>query len=71
MIIFQVDDMTCGHCVSTVTRAVAEVAPGARVDVDLTTHRVAIEAETSRTGTIREAIERAGFTPVGAPIEAA
>jgi copper chaperone len=29
MVTFEVNDMTCGHCVSAITKAVAFVDPGA------------------------------------------
>jgi copper chaperone len=39
-----VSDMTCDHCVQTITRAVQAVAPGAAVAADLAAHRVSIES---------------------------
>jgi copper chaperone CopZ len=43
MISFSVNDMTCAHCVSSITKAVNGVDQGARVNIDLATHRVAPE----------------------------
>ena len=43
MISFQVNDMTCGHCVSTITKALKGVDATAKVQFDLATHRVDIE----------------------------
>ena len=43
MVTFKVDDMTCGHCVSSITQAVRAIDPTARVTVDLAMHRVQIE----------------------------
>ena len=40
MISFQVNDMTCGHCVATITKAVRSVDHGAKVEIDLAAHRV-------------------------------
>ena len=40
---FAVDDMTCGHCARTITRALQAIDPGARVDVDLAGGTVAVE----------------------------
>lgn len=31
MITFEVNDMTCGHCVGAITKAVGFVDPGAKV----------------------------------------
>lgn len=41
---FIVSDMTCNHCVQTITKAVQTAAPGATVSTDLNTHRVMIES---------------------------
>lgn len=42
---FQVDGMTCGHCIRSVTEAVRGVDPVAAVDVDLATGRVRIGSD--------------------------
>lgn len=62
MIEFQVKDMTCGHCVSTVTRAIKDIEPSAQVDISLEQHRVRIAGpgEASR---YEAAIRDAGYTP--------
>lgn len=70
MITFEVKDMTCGHCVSTITRAVHAVDQGAEVRVDLPTHRVQIEPTGSDAGQLRQAIQQAGYTAVPAGGEA-
>ena len=62
MIEFQVNDMTCGHCVATITRAVAGVEAAAKVDIDLPTHRVRINA-TGDAQRFESAIREAGYTP--------
>jgi len=66
MIAFEVKDMTCGHCVSTVTQAVKSVDKTASVHVDLNTHRVEIEANAANAQTLQAAIADAGYTPVPA-----
>lgn len=66
MISFEVNDMTCGHCVSTVTRAVKQADPGASVRIDLATHRVDIEPGDQDPQALRAAIAEAGYTPVPA-----
>lgn len=57
---FIVSDMTCNHCVQTITRAVQAVAPGASVSADLTTHRVSIES-TADTSALQAAIAEEGY----------
>ena len=62
MIEFQVNDMTCGHCVGAITQAIAEVDVAANVDIDLPTHRVRITG-TERREEVKAAIREAGYTP--------
>lgn len=64
MVTFEVNDMTCGHCVGSITKAVGFVDPAAKVEVDLATHRVQIESTASTVGVLVDAIKTAGFTPV-------
>lgn len=64
MITFQVDDMSCGHCVAAITRAVKEADGEAQVQVDLGTHRVRIEPAAADANTLAQAIREAGYTPV-------
>jgi len=63
MIAFEVQDMTCGHCVSAVTKAVLAVDPAAQVKIDLAAHRVEIQSAAADRATYRAAIADAGFTP--------
>lgn len=58
---FQVKDMTCGHCVATVEKAVKRVDNSARVDIDLGTHAVRVESD-KPAATFAEAIADAGYT---------
>ena len=44
MIELTLPNMTCGHCVRTVTETVQRVDAQARVEIDLPTHRVRIES---------------------------
>ena len=64
MIAFRVDDMTCGHCVSTITKAVKAVDGRADVRVDLGSHRVEIEPGDADASELGDAIREAGYTPV-------
>ena len=64
MIAFEVNDMTCGHCVSTITRAVQELDPQAKLQIDLAAHRVEIDPAKSDAAQLSHAITEAGFTPV-------
>ena len=59
---FQINDMTCSHCASTITKAVQSLDQAAKIDIDLATKRVRVE---SPVGPLKlaEAIRLAGFTP--------
>ena len=63
MLQYTVNDMSCQHCVKAITEAVAQAAPGARVDVDLERHLVRVD-QTSDDAAVTEAIREAGYTPV-------
>ncbi|MFT7773987.1 heavy-metal-associated domain-containing protein [Roseateles sp.] len=63
MISFEVNDMTCGHCVSTLTKALKAVDAGARVHIDLASHRIQIEPAQADADELADAIREAGYTP--------
>lgn len=72
MIAYEVKDMTCGHCVSTITKALKVTDKGAKVTVDLARHLVMVEPKEADADALREAIVEAGYTPVQAEaVEAA
>jgi len=62
MLAFEVNDMTCGHCASTITKAVRAVDPDADVQVDLSRHVVSV-ATAAETEAVQKAISEAGYTP--------
>jgi copper chaperone len=63
MISYRVENMTCGHCVSTITAALNRVDAQARVHVDLETRRVDIDSARSSTSQFADAIRVAGYSP--------
>ncbi|MEO7641563.1 MAG: heavy-metal-associated domain-containing protein [Ramlibacter sp.] len=63
---FEVKDMTCGHCVGTITKAVKALDPQANVQIDLATHRVGIESASIDAAQWADVIKEAGYTPVPA-----
>jgi copper chaperone len=69
MISFEVRDMTCGHCVSTVTKALKAADQDAKIQIDLATHRVQIEPATANLEELADAIKEAGYTPVLMPAQ--
>ena len=54
--------MTCGHCVSVVTKAIKQTDPQAVVEIDLASHRVRVETTEDRE-TIAAAVAEAGYVP--------
>ena len=54
--------MTCGHCVSVVTKAIKQADPRALVEIDLASHRVRVKT-TEASETIQSAIAEAGYLP--------
>ena len=62
MVTFQVNDMTCGHCASAISRALAAVDNKARLDVRMQQKLVRVESTLSA-AELAEAIQNAGYTP--------
>jgi copper chaperone len=58
---FQVQDMTCQHCVKSITAAIHEVDASAQVQCDVATHEVVVVATIDQT-VIKQAIIEAGYT---------
>jgi copper chaperone len=61
---FQVEGMSCQHCVTAVTNAIREHDTGAQVRVDLASGRVAVESA-QPAETLKAAIDEAGYTVTG------
>jgi copper chaperone len=59
---FKVEAMSCGHCVSTVTQAIKQVDPAAKVEVDLAGKKVKVESSEDR-ASIAQALTEAGYPP--------
>ena len=65
MLRYTVEDMTCGHCVQTITRAVTALDPAAKVSIDLATKTVEVTGGADNDAIVG-AIREAGYTPVAA-----
>ncbi|AXF14834.1 cation transporter [Paraburkholderia caledonica] len=61
---FQVEGMSCQHCVAAVTNAIREHDEAAQVQVDLAAGRVAVES-TQSVDALKAAIDEAGYTVKG------
>ena len=58
---FIIPDMTCAHCVKTISSAIAAIDSNAKLVFDLPTHRLDVESTADRTKVVN-AIEEAGYT---------
>ncbi|NYH19119.1 heavy-metal-associated domain-containing protein [Paraburkholderia bryophila] len=58
---FQVEGMSCQHCVAAVTNAIREHDEAAQVQVDLAAGRVVVESAQSADA-LKAAIDDAGYT---------
>lgn len=61
----RVEDMACGHCAGTITKAVEAGLPGARVEADPASKLVLVRG-TSDLAAVRSLISEAGYTPSAA-----
>jgi len=60
MLKLKVPEMSCGHCVGTIEKAVKSVDPTARVVADLGASTVAVETGANENA-VREALRSAGY----------
>ena len=60
MLKLKVPDMTCGHCVASVTKAVKSVDAAASVNVDLASRTVEIDSA-AEPAKVSKALEAAGY----------
>ncbi|MFE9692606.1 heavy-metal-associated domain-containing protein [Micromonospora sp. NPDC005806] len=64
---YQVQGMTCGHCVNSVSAEVGAIPGVNDVQVDLASGRVTVSSESPLdTDTVRAAVDEAGYDLVGA-----
>jgi copper ion binding protein len=63
---YQVQGMTCGHCVSAVSSEIGQLAGVSDVAVDLATGKVIVTADQPlEDDAVRAAVEEAGYALVG------
>jgi copper chaperone CopZ len=60
MIELNVEGMSCGHCAGRVSKAIADVDPGAKVDVDLEAKLVRVTSSATPVE-LAEALTEAGY----------
>ena len=59
---FTLPTMTCGHCVRTVTDAIQQLDPNAKVTIDLPSHRLQVATAQSAEA-VKGALIEAGYEP--------
>jgi copper chaperone len=59
---YQVEGMTCEHCVAAVTREVNAVPGVHEVDVDLSSGLLRVTGEGVSDAAVREGVEEAGYS---------
>jgi|GEM_PF-172157 len=59
---FRVEDMTCGHCASTIKKAIEDQLPGSAVTADPTSKLVNVVG-TIDFAAIKSIVSGAGYTP--------
>ncbi len=62
MTTLHVPDMTCQHCVATITKLIQQADPQAQIQIDLSQHKVAVDGGLS-TENLVSLLEDAGYTP--------
>lgn len=62
---FTVADMTCGHCVKTITTAIQNKWPAAVVVADTATHHLSVNVEAD-SADVAAVVKEEGYTPVAA-----
>lgn len=67
MTTFRIPDMTCGHCASTISRAVASVAKDALIDFNMQEKLVRISGDTPE-AELADAITNVGYAVEAAPV---
>ncbi|MEO8858041.1 MAG: heavy-metal-associated domain-containing protein [Burkholderiaceae bacterium] len=59
---FDIEAMSCGHCANAITKAVKQLDPLAKVEVDLSRKKVMVESIEDRSA-ISAALTEAGYPP--------
>jgi len=60
---FNIPDMSCGHCVSTVTKAIKTADPDAIANFDLLKRKATVESSIDAKA-IGDALEHAGYPAI-------
>ena len=61
MLEFEVNDMTCNHCVASITKAITTTSHDAKVQANRDTHRVTVTGNVTQESVVA-ALDEVGFT---------
>lgn len=59
---FQIPNMSCGHCVRTITEAVQALDPAAKVQTDVAKRQVLVDSSAQREALVQQ-LSNAGYAP--------
>jgi len=59
---FNVPDMSCGHCVKTITGAITGQDPAAKVQCDLARRQITVDSKLSESA-LKSLLTEAGYPP--------
>ncbi len=59
---FQIPDMTCGHCVNTITKAIQDQFAQAQVEADVSTHTLTV-GNVEDAAVLESIIKVEGYSP--------
>jgi copper chaperone len=62
MLEFEIQAMSCGHCVATITRTLTALDPAAKVLAELPTHRLRVDTTLPR-AEVEHALRAADYPP--------
>ena len=62
MTTLHVPDMTCQHCVATITKLIQQADQDAKIEIDLSQHKVTVEGELTADALVK-LLDDAGYTP--------
>ena len=60
---FTIPDMSCQHCVQSITRAIQAVDANAQVKADIAQHQINVTGSTLDTVAFQAIIAEAGYSP--------
>ncbi len=63
MPVFHVPDMSCQHCVQSITRAIQAADAQAQVSADLAQHRITVSNSQLNAAALHAIIAQAGYQP--------